>query len=320
MDLFFQILIFIVSISILSWLSSRIVGTLVTVARHLHWKEFIIAFFVMAFAASLPNLFVDVNAAINGMPEVAFGDVLGGNLVDLTLIMAIAVLFSAGGVTAESQTVQKSGIFASLIVLLPILLIWDKALDRIDGVILLLAFGLYTWWLFSKEDRFKKTYRGRPPKTEKKWSYLVLNSLKIVGFLGLLLIASHFVVSSAEAFSNQFNISLSLVSIIIIGLGNCFPEAYFSIISARKGEAWLILGDLMGSIIVCTTLVLGLIALFFPFEIQDPSPFLITRVFTVVASLMFIVFIRTDKKVSKKEGLAFLSLYIVFLIVQFINS
>jgi Ca2+/Na+ antiporter len=72
----------------------------------------------------------------------------------------------------------------------------------------------------------------------------------------------------------------------------------------------------MGSVIVCATLVLGIIALITPFEIKDLSPFLITRIFTVVASLVFIVFIRTGKRITKQEGIFFLAIYILFLLVQ----
>lgn len=311
-----QILVFIAAVFVLSWLSSRVVATLVVVAKYLRWREFIIAFFIMAFAGCLPNFFVDINAALHGMPEVAFGDIVGGNLVDLTLVMAIAVLFGVGSLPAESEMVQKSAIFTSIIAVLPILLVWDSKLDRIDGVVLLLAFALYAWWLFSKEDRFKKAYRGRPQAALKSPLFLITSFLKLVVFLALLLVSSYFVVNSAQAFSNTFGISLSLVGILIIGLGNCFPEAYFAIISARKGENWLILGDLMGSVIVCATLVLGIIALISPFQIDDLSPFLISRIFMIIASSLFLLFIRTGKKITKIEGLLFLSIYIMFILVE----
>lgn len=312
----FEIAVFILSILLLFWLSSRLMASLVSVAKYLHWKEFITAFFVVAFAGALPNLFVDVNAALHNLPQIAFGDILGGNLVDLTLIMAVAIFFGSGFLPAESKMVQKSAIFTSIIVVLPIFLVWNGRLDRIDGLILLGAFALYSWWLFSKDDRFKKAYRGRPKSSTKGYFNFLFNLVKIVIFLALLLTVSYFIISSAQFFSVQLGISLSLVSILIIGLGNAFPEAYFSIISARRGENWMILGDLMGSVIVCTTLVLGVVALISPFEIEDMSPFLITRIFTLVASLVFLVFIRTGKKFTKKEALIFLSIYILFLLVE----
>jgi len=312
----FQVVTFIVSIFVLAWLSSRLVATLVNIAKFLHWREFIIAFFVMAFAASLPNLFVDINAALHGMPEVAFGDIVGGNLVDLTLVMAIAILFGAGALPAGSEMVQKSAVFTSAIAVLPILLVWDGRLDRTDGVILFMAFAFYTWWLFSREDRFKKVYRGRPQKSSHDFYSFLGNITKIIIFLVLLLISSQFVVSSAQYFSSALGMSLSLVGILIVGLGNCFPEIYFSIISARKGENWLILGDLMGSVIVSATLVLGIIAIISPFTINDLSPFLTARIFAIIASLIFLVFIRTGKKITKTEGLIFLLIYITFLLVE----
>jgi cation:H+ antiporter len=311
-----EVTIFIAAIFILSWLSSRLVATLTDIAKYLRWREFIIAFFVMAFAASLPNLFVDINAALHGMPEISFGDIVGGNLVDLTLVLAIAVLFGKSFLPAESEMVQKSAFFTAAIVVLPIILIWDGILGRVDGLILLGSFLIYSVWLFSKEDRFKKVYRGRPKNEAKGYFNFLFNIIKIIVFLALLLASSFYVISSAQFFSQQLGISLSLVGILIVGLGNCFPEIYFSIISARRGENWMILGDLMGSVIVCATMVLGIVALINPIIIKDFSPFLITRIFTFVAALIFLVFIRTGKKITKVEGLLFLSIYIIFLLVQ----
>src|SRR3989344_8622528 len=96
----FQILSFIVSCFILALLSKSLVKTLIQIARYLNWREFIVGFFVMAFATSLPNLFVDINAALHGIPQLAFGDILGGNLVDLTLVMALAILASKSFIPA----------------------------------------------------------------------------------------------------------------------------------------------------------------------------------------------------------------------------
>jgi len=225
-------------------------------------------------------------------------------------------MFSKKSLPAESEMVQKSALFTAVIAVLPILLVWDKSLDRIDGVVLLLAFAVYSFWLFSKEDRFRKSYRGRPPKTAKNYFIFLVNIAKIILFLGLLLLSSYIIVDTAKIFSQQLGISLAMVGILIVGLGNCFPEIYFSIISAKKGDTWMILGDLMGSVIVCTTLVLGIIALLFPFKINDLSPLLITRIFTLIASIIFVIFIKTGKKITKKEGLIFLSIYIIFLLTE----
>lgn len=314
--MFLQIAIFIGSVFLLAWLSSSLVKTLVEIAKYLRWREFIIAFFVMAFAASLPNLFVGLSAAFRHMPEIALGDIIGGNLVDLTFVLAISVFFSRKGLSAKSGMVQTSAIFTTIIAVLPLILIIDRNLSRIDGLILMAAFGFYSWWLFSKEDRFKKVYSQKSKNPVKDFKSFIKNLGKIIAFLAVLLISSQAVVSSAQFFSASLGVSLSLVGILIVGLGNCFPETYFSIISARKNENWLVLGDLMGSVIVCATLVLGIIALVSPFEIKDLSPFLTARLFLLAAAIISLLFIRTGKKITKKEGFFLLFIYIAFLMTE----
>lgn len=315
--MFFQIAIFLGSCIILSWLSKSLVKTLVHVARYLNLREFIVGFFVMAFATSLPNLFVDVNAALHGIPQMAFGDVVGGNLVDLTLVMALAVLFSKKGISTKSRMVQASAIFTAIIAVLPLLLILDGKLDRIDGAVLLVAFFSYSIWIFSKQDNFQKIYSES--KSDKKIMspfWLLKNAVKLVFLLALLLISSFAVIDSAQFFAGALGVPIALVGILIVGMGNCFPETYFSIVSARKGEGWMVLGDLMGSVIVCATLVLGIVALISPFEIYDFSPFLIARIFVMFAVLFYIFAIRTDKKITKKEALVLLFTYVVFLMAE----
>jgi cation:H+ antiporter len=189
-------------------------------------------------------------------------------------------------------------------------------LDRIDGIILILAFFAYAWWLFAKDSRFKKVYNKKELKTLADGSSLVWAVFKMVLILLVLLGASYAIVFSAQYFSSKLHISLGLVGIIIVGLGNCFPEIYFSIISARKEENWLVLGDLMGSVIVCATLVLGIVAVVAPFQIENFTPFLLARVFMIIACFVYIFFINTGRKITKKEGLLLLFIYIGFLLSE----
>lgn len=312
----FYVIIFIVSIFVLAWLSSRLIDALVQIAKYLRWREFITAFFIMAFATSLTNLFVDINAVFHGIPELAFGDIVGGNLVDLTLVMAIAVFFGKKWMPAKSNMVQSSAVFTTVIAILPLILVWDKRLDRVDGIILFIAFAVYVYWIFSKEERFKKVYQIKNKKPIKDFSAFLKNLAKIIVLLALLLLASQGVIKSAMFFADSFGASFLMVGILIVGLGNCFPEMYFSIISARRGQNWMILGELMGSVIVCSTLVLGIIAIISPFEIKDLSPFFIARIFMIIAALFFLWVIKTGQKITKKEGVLLLFVYIVFLLSE----
>jgi cation:H+ antiporter len=312
----FEIASFIVSIFVLAWLSGHLMKSLVSMARYLHLREFIVAFFVMAFAGSLPNLFVDLNAALHGMPELAFGDIMGGNLVDLTLVMALAILLSKKPIESDSKMVQKSALFTCAIAVLPMLLIMDGGLNRADGLVLIGSFFIYGFWLFAKGDRFKKNYSGRPQKPIAGFWEFFKNIFKMMVLLGLLLATSQIVINSAQFFSIQLGVSLSLVGVLIVGLANCFPETYFSAVSAIKGEGYMVLGDLMGSVVVCASLVLGIVALVAPFTITNFSPFLIARAFSILAIVFFLFVVRSDKKLTKKEGILLLFIYIAFLLTE----
>lgn len=320
--MFFYILAFLISIFILAWLSSRLIKSLVSLAKYLGWREFIIAFFVMAVAGSLPNLFVGVGAALRGFPELAFGDILGGNLVDLTLVLALAIFMTRKGyIPAESKMVQQSAIFTAVIAIMPILLVWDGKLGRIDGIILIFSFLFYALWIFSKGDRFQKIYKSKQQEQPiKRFSIFFKDVIKIIIFLIIFLGVSQIIINFAQYFSNKLGLSISLVGLLIVGLGNCFPEAYFSIVSARRGESYMILGDLMGSVISCATLVLGIVAIMVPFEINDFSPFLIARIFLIIALAVFLIAIRTGKKITKKEAIVLLFIYITFLLVEIFKS
>ena len=156
MIFFYYLLLFLVSIVALGWAGARLVRNFVVIAEYLHLREFIVGFFVMAVAASLPNFFVDLSAALKGVPQLAFGDTVGSNIVDFTLVMAIAVFFSRNGIGAGSRMVQGSAIFTSVIALLPLVLVLDGKMSRFDGIILISGFIIYSIWLFAKEARFKK--------------------------------------------------------------------------------------------------------------------------------------------------------------------
>jgi len=276
----------------------------------------VVAFFVMSIAGAVPNLFVGINSAIQGIPELSFGDIVGGNVIDLTLAVALAILIGGSALPAKSRTVQASAIFTAIIAILPILLVLDGRLGRIDGTVLISAFIFYVIWLFSKEERFEKKYNQRREKKKRRLKEFFKDIGRVFLSLFLLLVAAGGIVWSARAFSQILDISLPVIGILIVGMGNALPEIYFAIASARKKQNWMILGDLMGSVIVCATLVLGLVALIQPIVVLDFSSFAIAGFFLVISAIFFFVIIRTDERISRREGLFLLLIYLLFLVTE----
>ncbi len=306
-----SIFIFIVSCALLFYSGNFLVGAIMRMARFLGWREFVVAFFAMAFAGSIPNLFVGINSAIYKIPQLSFGDVVGGNVIDLTLAVALAVLV-AKGLTAETKIIQRSSIFTIAVAILPLLLILDGNLGRGDGILLISIFFFYIFWLFSKEERFKKVYGDNEQEAVKEFRVFIKDLGKTILSLILLLAAAVGIVESASSLAVSLNLSLPLIGILIVGFGNALPEIYFAVASARKGQLQMILGNLMGAVIVSATLVLGIVALICPIEITNFSPFAIARIFLIISALFFLFFVRTGRKITRKEALFLLGIYLVF--------
>jgi len=293
-----------------------VVSGLMRMAKFLGWREFVVAFIVIAFASSLPNLFVGISSALQKIPELSFGDVAGNNLVALTIAVALATFFAKGGIPANSRAIQTTAIFTMVSAVLPLILVLDNNLSRIDGLILIGFFIFYLIWLFSKKERFTKVYNGHKVHPFKDFNNFLKDLLKV--FLGIifLIISSQGIVKSAQFFASTFSMSLISIGILVTGAGSALPEIYFAVASAKKGETWLILGDLMGAVIIPSTLVLGIVALICPFQISDFSPFLVARVFLVISALLFYFSVRSGHRISKKEAFILLLIYVAFLIVE----
>jgi cation:H+ antiporter len=282
----------------------------------LGWKEFVVSFFIVAFSTTIPNFVVDVTSAINKVPHLALGDVIGTNIVDLTLIVGISAIFSRAGLSLPSRTVQGSSIFTILVAILPLILILDGELSKADGILLLFAFLFYLFWLFQKKERFEKIYDGiKEPLTLK---FFLKNLLFLFFSISILLLSAQGIVKSALFFSTFFKVPLTFIGALIVGFGTALPEFSFCFQAAKKSQDWMIVGDVMGSVIMTTTLVLGAVSLISPIKNLNFSQFLIARIFLLISAILFFVFVRTDKKVTKREALFLIFLYFFFIFSQII--
>lgn len=310
----FNVLIFIFSCALIAFSSKWLIGAISKIAKFLGWKEFIVAFFLMALGASVPNFFVGIMSALNKIPELSFGDIIGGNVIQIALLGGLAALISRKGLSAQSRMVQGSAIFTIGAAILPLILALDSNLSRSDGIILILSFFGYIFWLFHKKERFEKIYDGVSNKIG--LSFLLKNIFLFILSSLLLLLAAKGIVQSSIFFADYLNFPLVLVGILIVSLGNSIPDLSFVIHAARKSEDWLILGDLMGGVIITATLVLGIVALIFPFQITDFAAVTIGRIFLIISAVFFLICLRTGEKITKKEALFLLGIYITFVLVE----
>lgn len=309
--IFLQILIFVGAALVLARSGAWVVQTLSRIAKFLKWSEFMVAFVLMAFVSSLPEFFVGVSSLIHGIPEVSFGNIIGANVINLTLAVGLAVLF-IGGLEVDRKIVKKDSIFTVICALLPLFLILDKELSRIDGVILLLGFSAYIFWLFSQRERFSRVYNNN----QHGFKQFLKDIFLFLGSVGLLFLSAELMIGSASVFAKALHVPMVVISVLLIGSGTALPEAYFVIRAALRGNKEMILGNLMGCVVVTSLFVLGLVAAICPVKIADASPYFAARIFLFIAAALFFIIVRTGAKITRKEAVILILIYLSFVITE----
>lgn len=282
-------------------------------------REFVLAFFVMALASSLPNLFVGITSALQGVPELSLGDVFGNNFIAMTLAIAAAVMFAKKkSISTKGSSLQVSLIFTAVAAILPVILLIDGILSRWDGIVLILFFVVYLRWLMMSESRFRKKYRNEkrsePNKNPIKLKVLIMHIFKVFAGCLIFLAGAFGIVTAASYFATFFNIPMVLVGLLIVGFGGALPEIYFSIESSRRGNPDLVMGNIMGSIIMPATLVLGIVALIHPIHIDGLEAVALSRIFLLIAAILLFIFAITKRKIGRREAIFLIFLYALFVI------
>lgn len=297
-----------VSCGVLVKSADYLVRSLTKIAEYFKLTEFAIGFIVVAFATSIPELFVGITAALDGTPSLSLGNVIGANILDLTIVIGVAALLSRG-IKVESPSIRTDTAYTFLITLLPLILMADRELSRLDGCLLLVVFGFYMINIFRQEHRFRELL-GSVSRKE------FVHSLAVMVFALLFIFASaRYVVKYASLIAEDLSIPPILVGLIIISLGTTLPELTFESRAVMRKHGYMALGDLLGSVVINTTLVLGVVALIHPVQ-ADYTLFITSAAFMVVVGFIFMTFVESEKYISWQEGVALILLYVLFVVVE----
>jgi len=320
--LFINLALFILSCIVLVQSNNYLVKSLAKISYFLKLNEFTIGFIIMSVATSLPELFVGIMSAIDGVPAFSVGNVIGSNILDLTLVIGIAALL-AKNINIESKIIRKDMIYMLAITILPVILLVDHhlwwkfglfpnmtpGLSRIDGFILLCAFAYYIYNLVQQETRFSRIVDKTSRKEAIKFMLLFLISIT------LLLISAHFVVDYAELLSIDLAISPLLMGLFIISLGTSLPELIFESKAVLSQHQSMAIGDLVGSVITNSALVLGVTAVISPIAVNTVI-YLTSTLFMLFAAFIFFTFSESGDRITWTEGMSLLFLYVLFIIIE----
>lgn len=239
-----------------------------SVALRLGVTPLVVGLTIVAFGTGSPEFVVSIGSALNGTSGLALGNVIGSNISNIALILGVAAVIRPLNVKAE--IVRRETPIMIIITALLWLLLYDGELGRIDGAILTLgsiAYTFLTYYLSKQkhkkeiEEEFDEAY-GSPEK--KLWVDIVL----IIGGLSLLILGANLLVGGAIAVAKNFGLSEVMIGLTIIAIGTSLPELATSALAAKKGEADVALGNVIGSNVLNILAVLGITALIQPISIE----------------------------------------------------
>lgn len=310
------LLVFVLLCFVLIKSGETLVKTLTRLSHFFKVTEFVLAFILMTFATTLPELIVGVTAGIKNMSVVSLGNIIGSNLVNLTFILGLIAVISKG-LKVESKTAKKDAWIVFFIALLPLFFILDKELSRVEGFILLIVFGWHIWYLLKQKDSFKHRVHHiahditNLEKLAKTISYFILAVV-------VLILSTWGLIEVAKLIAVELYIPIALVSLILVAVGTSLPEIVFGVKAAILKHEGMSLGNLIGSIVINSTFILGITAIINPIRLENFSVILIGAIFMIVAIFLANIFLSSGRRVSVKEGWILIGFYILFLVAEFI--
>jgi cation:H+ antiporter len=289
---------------------SFLVKSLVKISFFLRLREFIAAFVIMGVSTTIPELFVGISAAMAKSSAIALGNVIGSNIADLALVGGIAVLL-ARNISCESRVIKKNTRLMFLIALVPmVLMLIGNTLSRIDGAVLLAVFLFYMWRKIKEGRAYTKEIKERVGRWEVVASVLIFISSVVILF-----ISAEYVVIYGSALAIELFLPPIFIGIFFIALGTSLPELVFGITSVRSGHSEFMLGDLTGSVIANSTLILAVTSLIYPISANFLF-FLSSAMFMIILCFLFMTFVESKERLDWREGIALIMFYTLFLIVE----
>ncbi len=216
---------------------------------------------VAAFATSSPELSVAVSAALAGVPQIAFGDVLGANIVNASLVLGAALLISP--MRCPRGSIRRDFPAALLTPLLTGVLAADGEVSRSDGVVLLAVFLV---WLFLTVQEARRQRAETPPSSGEQHGWRLIAALA-AGLL-ILFAAGELIVSSAKGIARAFGIGEFVIGAIVVAVGTTIPELATTIASKLRGYDEVGLGTVLGSNIFNGCFIVAVAAIICPIAVD----------------------------------------------------
>lgn len=306
------------------------------IATKLKVSPMLIGLTIVAFGTSSPEATVSIIAALNGSADVALGNALGSNMFNITLVIGLTAIILP--MKVENETIRKEIPFTLLASVALLVMLSDLALQpgdaavnqlsRADGIILLLFFAIFMYYVFeiarnNRESAEASELPGLASAEEEaakkkggdKWGKNI--ALTLGGLAGIIL-GGDFVVRGAVDIALSLGMSETLVGLTIVAVGTSLPELVTSVAAAIKKQSDIALGNIVGSNIFNILFVLGAASVITPLRV-DPKIF--TDLIIMIAFMVvLLIFSRTHYQIKKGEGIILTLSYIAYIVFVIIRN
>jgi cation:H+ antiporter len=287
-------------------------------AKKYRVSDLVIGLTIVAFGTSMPELVVNAFAAYENRPEIVFGNIIGSNNFNLFIILGVSGLIAP--LVVKKSTV-KFEIPFSLIAVLVVLILSNyslfssgKILSRFDGVILLLCFAGFLYYIFRQMQQSKTDYfpvDAKPLSNWKIWSFIVLG-------LTLLVVGGKLVVNSAVEIATFLGVSQAVIGLTIVAAGTSLPELATSIVATLKKNNDIAIGNVIGSNIFNIFLILGISSVIRPIPFNVKFNFDMYLLIFGTLLLIIAMFVGKKSQLSRWQAGILFAIYLGYIISLFI--
>jgi cation:H+ antiporter len=313
-----NVLVLLVSIIVLDRASDLVINNSVKVSDLTGFGKTTVGFILVGFSTSLPELSVSILAVISQASiGVAIGNVLGSNIMNISLILGVCFLMVAlkcPRYVCLYPTMAKEeigslyfGLFIASII--PLALLYIGYASQFIGVILLTIFVFYMVQLARVKRLRDEGTLGAERSRLRKYAFFAL-----IGAVGVVA-SAFFIVESASFIAASVGVPPVVIGATVVAFGTSIPELATSIGSVRKGHLDLALGNIVGSCFINITCILGVALLASPLRV-DMATFSNLALFSLITNL-FLWYFLSSERLSWREGALLLVIYAVFLVISF---
>lgn len=276
-----------------------------SIAKRFGIPELIIGLTIVAMGTSAPEAAVSITGALSGSADISVGNVVGSNIMNILVILGLASLIVP--IAVERSTIRYEIPFMIAISILLFLLGLDGNIGRLDGMILWFAFILYFVYLFYMSKVQKDSEDEDIPD-------LPLWKASFFTALGLLFIicGSNFAIRGASELARFFGLSERLIGLTIVALGTSLPEMFTSVTAARRGNADIAIGNIVGSNIFNILFVLGTSSLIIPVPFAEG--FRVDAIIAVLAAVLLWLLSVRYKNLGRLGGIVMLVGYVGYFV------